>query len=128
MDELKAVALCAAGALVCAVVRQQRPEMRMAVAAAVGLAALGLAMQGIGSGVESLRALAYDAGMGGESVSVLIRATGIAMIAEFGEQLCRDADETALAGRVELAGRAALLGMTAPMMTGLLRRLAAILP
>jgi len=128
VDGIRAVMLCAAGALVCAVIRHQRPEFRLAVAAAVGLAAVGLSMDGIGSGVDSLRALAEEAGMERESVSVLIRATGLALIAEFGAQLCRDADESALAGRVELAGRAALMGMTAPLMTGLLRQVAELLP
>ena len=128
MEGMKAVLLCAAGALVCAVVRQQRPEFRLAVAAAVGLAALGMSMEGIGSGVQTLRSLAEEAGMERESASVLIRATGLALIAEFGAQLCRDADESALAGRVELAGRAALMGMTAPLMSGLLRQIAGMLP
>lgn len=128
MNELKAVTLCAAGALACAVVRQQRPEMRLAVSAAVGLAAAGWALGGLGSGVESLRALAEEAGLKQASVSVLLRATGLAMLAEFGAQLCRDADESALAGRVELVARAALLGMAAPLMTGLMRRLGEMLP
>lgn len=127
LEAMRAVFLCVAGALVCALVRQQKPEMRLAAAIAVGLAALFLSLDGIGAGVDMLRRLSGEAGLEGESSLLLIRATGIALIAEFGAQLCRDAGESSLAGRVELAGRAALMGMTAPLLTGLLQRIEGIL-
>lgn len=127
MAAMRAVFLCVAGALVCALMRQQKPEMRTAVAIAVGLGALFLSMEGLGSGVEMLKTLSGDAGLGEEKSLLLIRATGVALLSEFGAQLCRDAQESALAGRVELAGRAALLGMSAPLLTGLLQKIEGIL-
>ncbi len=127
MEAMRAAVLCVAGALVCALMRQQKPEMRTAAAIAVGLAALFLSLDGLGAGVDMLRRLSGEAGLEGESPLLLIRATGVALIAEFASQLCRDAGESALAGRVELAGRAALMGMTAPLLTGLLQRIEGIL-
>lgn len=127
MTAMRAVFLCVAGALVCALIRQQKPEMRTAAAIAVGLCALGLSLDGLGAGVEMLRMLSGRAGMSGEHSLLLIRATGIALIAQFASQLCRDAEENALAGRVELAGRTALMGMTLPLLTELLQRIEGIL-
>lgn len=127
MDAMRAVFLCVAGALVCALMRQQKPEMRTAAAIAVGLAALFLSLDGLGAGVEMLGMLSGEAGLEEGSAQLLIRATGVALIAEFGAQLCRDAEESALAGRVELAGRVALMGMTAPLLTGLLQKIEGIL-
>jgi len=127
VEAMRAAVLCVAGALVCALMRQQKPEMRTAAAIAVGLAALFLSLDGLGAGVDMLRRLSGEAGLEGESQLLLIRATGVALIAEFASQLCRDAGESALAGRVELAGRAALMGMTAPLLTGLLQRIEGIL-
>lgn len=128
MTAVKAVFLCVAGALVCAVLRPQRPEMRLAAAIAVGLAVLSMSLEGIGEGVRVFGQLSVRAGLSEGTSQVMLRATGIAMLAEFGAQLCRDADEGALAGRVELAGRAALLGMTAPLMSDFVGRVASILP
>lgn len=128
VNVVRAVLLCVAGALVCGVLRVQRPEMKMAVVIAVGLAALAFSLSGIGESVETLRTLADSAGFKEESTLRLIRAVGVALLCEFGAQLCRDAEETALAGRVELVGRVALLGMTAPMLAGLTRQLMTLLP
>lgn len=128
MDAMKAMLICVAGALVCAMLRVQRPEFRLAVAVAAGLAALALSMESVASGVDTLISLADNAGLAGETTGVMLRATGITVAAEFGAQLCRDADESALAGRVELAGRAFLLAMAAPLMTDILGRITEILP
>lgn len=127
MESMRAVLLCVAGALTCALIRQQKPELRAAVAIAAGLGALYLSMDGLSVGAELLRLLSDRAGLGEERSMLLIRATGIALIVRFGAQLCRDAEESALAGRVELAGRAALLGMTAPLLTGLMEKIEGIL-
>ncbi len=128
MTGMKAVFLCVAGALVCAILRTQKPELRLAAAIAVGLVAAGLSMDGLRSGVEELMNLSRQTGMDEDSIFLLIRATGIAMIADFGAQLCQDAGESALAGRVELAGRVALMGMSAPLLTSLTGRLTGLLP
>lgn len=128
MDAVRAMLICVAGALVCATLRVQRPEFRLAVAIAAGLAALAFTMDGIASGVDALTRLAGEAGLAGETTGLMMRATGITVLAEFGAQLCRDAGESALAGRVELAGRTFLLTMAAPLLTDLVGRIAEILP
>lgn len=127
MNELRAVLLCVAAALTCALMRVQKPEFRMAVAISAGLAAAALSMGGISEAVGALKGLSSAAGLEEGAASLLVRATGIAMISEFGAQLCRDAEESALAGRVELAGRAALLSMAVPLMTGLTGRLTGLI-
>lgn len=128
MDVAAAVCICVAGALICALLRVQKPEFRAAVAIGAGLCALMLSMDGIKNGVNMLRSLCTQAGMDTEAVGVMLRAIGIALIVEFGAQLCRDADESALAGRVELAGRVALLGMSVPLLGTLTREILEILP
>lgn len=128
MTVMRAVLLAVAGALACTLLRPQKPEFRMAVSIAAGILVLMWSMEGIGQGVEAVRSLTGQSGLPEDTAGLLLRATGIALIAEFGSQLCRDADESALAGRVELAGRAALLGLAAPLIAGLTGRLTALIP
>ena len=56
------------------------------------------------------------------------KGAGIAIVAELGSQLCMDAGESALAGRVALASRVAMLGLCAPMLAELASLLGASLP
>lgn len=124
MTILHVIALCVAAALVCAALRVQRPEMATAVSLAVGVAVLAtLASELSASGaLESVRTI-----LSAETTAVVLRAAGIAVLSELGAQLCEDAGERALAGRVTLAARVATLTLCVPMLSELRALLAGML-
>ena len=124
---VRAVAVCVAGALLASLLGKT-PALRMGVTLAAGLCAAGLCVEGIRAAATALGTLAAQAGLENGHASAMLRATGIAALAEFGAQLCRDAGESALAGRVELAGRVALTGVALPILLELTERLGALLP
>lgn len=127
MAAVQAVVLCVAGALVCVLLRVQKPEFRMAVSLAAALAALSLMLPELEGAAQLMGLLSEQSGMGNDSLKVLFRSTGIALLAEAGAQICRDADEQALAGRIELAARVVLLSMTAPLLTALMQDLTGLM-
>lgn len=62
-------------------------------------------------------------GQDDDVTAVILKGAGIAIVSELGTQLCTDAGERALAGRIGLAARLATLGLCAPMLcqiTGLI--------
>jgi stage III sporulation protein AD len=128
MTAIRIVLICVAGAIISAVLKAQKPELSLGVAIATGLCALFLSVDGLKQAVATISSLANSAGIQSESASLLIRATGVTLIAEFGAQLCKDAGESALAGRIEMGGRVVLLGMAAPLLTDLTGQLVRLLP
>jgi len=123
---VRAVLVCVAGALLASLLGKN-PELRMGVALATGLCVAVFCLDGLGEGVKALSALSAQAGLNDGHAGAMIRATGVAMLAEFGAQLCRDAGESALAGRVELAGRVTLTGIALPILAELTTRLGELL-
>lgn len=114
---LRITALCVAVAMICAALRVQRPELATAVSLAGGVAALAMALAevaGAGKWPEALRQLL---GQDGDLAAVVLKGAGIAVVSELGTQLCADAGERALAGRIALAARLATLGLCAPMLS-----------
>lgn len=114
-------ALCVAVALICSALRPQRPEIATGVSLAAGIAAL--AMLGAEAGDvsawfgETTRLFEQ----GGDISLAALRGVGIAVTAELGAQLCTDAGESAMAGRITLASRVAMLSLCLPMLTELAR-------
>ena len=53
----------------------------------------------------------------GDVAALVLKGAGIAVVSELGTQLCADAGERALAGRIALAARLATLGLCAPMLS-----------
>ena len=116
---IRITALCLATAMICTALRPLRPELATAISLAGGVAALGLL---IGEATQaarwadSLRSLMRS---DGDVSAIVLKGAGIAVVSELGSQLCLDAGERALAGRIALASRVAILGLCAPMIAEL---------
>ena len=113
---LRAAALCVTAAMLCALLRGQRPELAMALSLAVGVAVTAMLAEGIGAEAGRIARLWRRLDGGDAMLAGLAKAAGVAVISELGAQLCVDAGESALAGRIGLAARAAMLGICAPML------------
>lgn len=124
---LRVTALCVAAAMLCAVLRLQHPEQATALSLAVGVGVLSLLASQLPESLSRLERLRAAFRGDGEILPALVKAAGIAVIAELGAQLCADAGESALAGRIALAARAAMLGVCAPMLAEALERVASLL-
>ena len=60
--------------------------------------------------------------------SLLIKITGIAYLSEFATNICKDSGETAIASKVELAGRVIIIAMSVPILGALIDTITNILP
>ena len=112
---VRITALCVAVAMICAALRLQRPELATAVSLAGGLAAVMLLMtqaEGLTGWLDAFQALLPA---DRDITAIVLKGAGIAILSEMGEQLCADAGESALAGRIALASRVAMLGLCAPL-------------
>ena len=54
-----------------------------------------------------------------DNFMLLLKAVGVGYICQFTSDICTDAGETAIASKVELAGRIAILSMTVPVINSL---------
>ena len=120
MEITALIVLCIITALLALSLRGQRPEFAMLLSLGCGifvlLNLLGQ-MKGILSGLERVMA-----GLSGQSdlTGIIMKALGICIVAELGSQCCRDAGEAAIAAKVELAAKTALVLMCMPVFTQLL--------
>ena len=113
---VRVISLCLAVAMICSALRTQRPELATALSIAAGLAALWLAYPQVGGAVREWSELKDRLSLDDDLALTALRAAGIAVLAELGAQICADAGERALGGRILLAARIALLGLCAPML------------
>lgn len=122
MEITALIVLCIITALLALSLRGQRPEFAMLLSLGCGvfvlLNLLGQ-MKGILSGLERVMA-----GLSGQNdlTGIILKALGICIVAELGSQCCRDAGEAAIAAKVELAAKTALVLMCMPVFTQLLER------
>ena len=118
------IGLCLAAAMICAMLRSQRPELAMAVSLAVGAAALVMLISAVRTTLPRLDGIGkLFGGVDVEALTAVLRAAGITVISELGAQLCRDAGESALAGRIALIARVSILVLCVPVASRLVELL-----
>lgn len=108
--------------------RKQRPEAAVLLSVAAGAAIFVFVIMHIGAVLDLLTGIAARAHLDGTYLVSLLRIIGVAYLAEFGAQVCRDAGEGALAGKVELAGKIFILLLAIPIVIALLESLLQLMP
>ena len=120
MEITALIVLCIITALLALSLRGQRPEFAMLLSLGCGifvlLNLLGQ-MKGILSGLERVMA-----GLSGQSAltGIILKALWICIVAALGSECCRHAAQAAIAAKVELAAKTALVLMCMPVFTQLL--------
>ena len=71
---------------------------------------------------------AVGAGINLVYLQTLLRVIGIAYLAEFGAQVCRDAGEGSIASRIELAAKVIILVMAVPIVVEIMESILLLLP
>ncbi|WP_366922488.1 stage III sporulation protein AD [Metallumcola ferriviriculae] len=61
-------------------------------------------------------------------LGTILKVIGIAYIAEFGAQVCRDAGESAIAQKVEFAGKILVLVLALPILAAIVETVIKLLP
>lgn len=72
-------------------------------------------------------ALGQRAGIADSQLALLIKIIGLAYLAEFGAQLCRDAGEGAAALKIELAAKIAILLQALPVIADIIQSVLGLL-
>jgi stage III sporulation protein AD len=114
------LAFCLVVTVLLLIVRKERPEMATPISiAASALILIGL-LQNISRILSVFESLASKAQINSGYLKLVVKIVGIAYLAGFGAQICKDAGENSMAAKVELAGKIFILSLGIPIMAGLL--------
>ena len=112
--KLAILALC--GALFAAFLRPLSPVFGVLIALTCGILLLTAILDPIGQIFHALSTFLTMAGISGEIYLPVIKAVGIAVIVHIVSQVCRDAGESAVGSKLELAGTIAAIAVCIPLM------------
>jgi len=127
LEIFQVVGLAVVSVVVLLVIRRHRPEMAVLLALVVGLVIFFMVAQRLLAVLEFLRDLAARAGVDSLYLNIILKIVGIAYITEIGAQVCRDAQETSVAAKVELAGKLLILVLAVPIVMAIVEAVLRVL-
>ena len=114
------VGIALIGTILSLLLRQYKPEYAVLAGLATTLLMLALALHWLEPVLERVRLLFEQTGLPAEDRAIVLRALGICLLAQFAVDLCRDAGENAIASKVELAAKLAVVWTALPLFDRLL--------
>lgn len=114
-EALRLAGFALTGALIAFALKAVHKQAGMAAALAAGMILFFSAVTRLSQAAEMLQALSRQAGLGDDSLTLLMKMLGMAYISEFAVQACRDAGEEGLAMKMALCGKMLMMGQTLPL-------------
>ena len=95
---------------------------------AAGVLILSMAFDGISQIINTVQSYSQKISVNNKFITVLLKITGIAILAEFATNICKDAGETAIASKIDLGSKVMIITTSIPIISSLLEVILKVLP
>lgn len=120
MDMAQLAALGLTGTLLAVVLRKENGQAALLVSVTTGVFIFLSLLEPLGELLGLLQETAERAGVSDSYFAIVLKVIGIAYLSQFAAQLCMDAGESAVAAKIELAGKVLIMAVSAPVLIELL--------
>lgn len=120
MDITQIVGFALVATFIIVLLKQYKPEYATLASILAGVVILVYVVSKVSSIINLLESLISDIGINKEFFFILLKITGIAYLIEFASSACKDAGESAIATKVELAGKLLIVTLSIPIISTLI--------
>lgn len=128
MEIFQIVAIGLVAAVLSVLIKNQKPEIGIYIGLVTGVIIFIFVATKLQSVIEILNQLANKINIDDIYLTTILKIVGIAYIAEFGAQVCKDAGEGVIASKIEFAGKILIMVMSVPILVSLMDLIINIVP
>ncbi len=128
MEILQVVGIGLIGAVLAVYVKERNKEIAVLVSMATGLIIFLFAVSKISAVLQVLQDLASLANVNMFYLTTILKIIGIAYVAEFGAQVCRDAGEGSIASKIEFSAKILVIVLALPIIVAILESILRLIP
>lgn len=128
MDIIKLIGMGLIALVIIIIVKQYKPEFAIYVSLAAGILILGMTFDTITQIINLIESYAQKVSISNKFVIVLLKITGIAILAEFATSICKDAGESAIASKIDIGSKILIISTSIPIISSLLEVILKVLP
>ena len=128
MEIIRIVGIALISLIIIILLKQYKKEFAIYISLLAGVLILLLVMDKFEGIIELIRSIASKSSINTEFISLILKITGIAFLAEFAVSICNDSRETAIANKIEIGSKIIIISMSIPILSSLLELVLKILP
>lgn len=120
MELLSIVGIALIGTALCILFRQYKPEYAMLISLGCGILLFFMVLEQLEPAFAVITDLMDRVSLSGEYAKAILKALGVCYVVQLAADTCKDAGQTALAGKVELCGKVAVVLISLPLFENLI--------
>jgi stage III sporulation protein AD len=128
MEIIQIIGLGFVVTLLILIIKQQRPELAIQLGLTLSAIIFLMVLSKLAVVLDLFRDLAEKANISQMYLNTILKIIGIAYVTEFGAQVCRDAGEGAVAGKIEFAGKILVMVLAIPIIALVLDTIVRLIP
>ena len=128
MDIVKIVGIGLIALVIVMIFKHNKPEFVIYIELIAGIFILSIRFESINSIVSYIHEISGKVEISSRFVGIMLKITGIAILAEFGASICKDAGEGAIASKIEIGSKVIILTTAIPIVSSLLEIILKLLP
>ncbi len=104
---------------VCILLREYKPEFAMTASLLCGVLIFGMVILNLTPALDTLGNLISGMHLNSEYFTIVLKSLGICYVTQLASDTCRDSGYSAIASKVELAGKVSIVVIALPLFTSL---------
>ncbi|PKM85963.1 MAG: stage III sporulation protein AD [Firmicutes bacterium HGW-Firmicutes-12] len=128
MEILQVVGVGFIGTVLAVFVKERNKEAAILISLVTGVIIFLFALSKVEAVIEVLWKLAASANINLFYLTTILKIIGIAYIAEFGSQICKDAGEGSIATKIEFAAKVLVMVLAMPIIVAILESILRLIP
>ncbi len=128
MDIFRIAAVGICGVIIASMVKGYKPEFAVYIVITTVLVIFIMVIYKLAAVFEFLGEIYDQISYGKSFFPIILKVLAVAYIADFTAQICKDSGESAIAGKVELAGKVMIFYLAVPVMVAVMDLINKMLP
>ncbi len=108
------------------ILKNQKPEFALILSIIAGVGIIIFALTKMSNVIDLLYKLIDNTGINKDFLNIILKVTAIAYIVEFGKNICEDAGQSAIASKLEMAGKITIFTLSFPLISALVEILSGL--
>lgn len=115
MNILQIIGIALTSALLSVILKSYKPEFSVGVVVAFGAIVLVYICKSVETVFEGIRSICNHVGVKTVYIEIMFKIIGISYLCEFISSVCRDAGESSIAVKIDIAGKLIILSASLPV-------------
>ena len=119
-EVIKIIGIGLISLIIIIIIKQYKPEFAIYVSIISGIIIIYMIFNKLEGIINLLKMISNKSGINNNFLDLLLKITGIAFLAEFAINLCKDSGEGAIASKIEMGTKVIIVSMSIPIISSLL--------